>query len=113
MAHLVSAAGPRRLLAVLALALAPGGGGGRGGPAPAAVELRNLGLAQLENEQPAPAAASFRKLIELAPDDPLGYADLGLSLLREGNAAEARKWIAEALRRAPGHAGLLALDGDA
>ncbi len=102
---------------MLALALAPAlwlaSGCVSGAPDPAAIPLRNAGVAQLENDQPAQAAATFRKLIDKTPDDPLGYADLGVSLLRQGNSADALRWIGEALRRAPGRPDLLLLRGDA
>ncbi|MGB5476744.1 MAG: hypothetical protein WBO53_07010, partial [Thermoanaerobaculia bacterium] len=48
-----------------------------------AVELRNAGNAQLENEQPALAEEAFRKLIQVVPDDPLGYANLSIALMRQ------------------------------
>jgi tetratricopeptide (TPR) repeat protein len=82
-------------------------------PSPAAIQLRNQGLAQLENDLPAAAAASFRALIQEAPDDPLGYADLAVCWLRQGNGAEALLWIAQALRRSPGRPDLLAIQADA
>ncbi len=93
--------------AVLALALAV--------PAPLperALELRNLGIAQLENEQPAQAEATFRELLKVAPEDPLPYADLAVSTLRQQKNDEALKWIDQALAKAPGRADLLALRGD-
>ena len=39
---------------------------------------RMLGLSYLQRNQLAEAEAEFRKLTKLAPDDPLGYLDLGL-----------------------------------
>ncbi len=46
---------------------------------PELVELRNRGYAELENEQPANAAEIFRQLIKLAPEDPLGHANLAVA----------------------------------
>lgn len=74
--------------------------------------LRNLGLAQLENEQPAKADEIFRKLLPLVPADPLPYANLAVAALRRGKSEEARTWIGQALARAPGRPDLLALQGD-
>ena len=38
---------------------------------------RMLGLSYLQRNQLAEAEVEFKKLTDLAPDDPLGYADLG------------------------------------
>src|SRR5436305_1668122 len=96
------------LLLALALAAAPPP------PAPAetAATLRNLGLAQLENEQPAQAAETFRRLLPLTPADPLPDANLAIAALRQQQSAESLSWIAKALAKAPGRADLLALRGD-
>jgi Tfp pilus assembly protein PilF len=80
-------------------------------PKAAAISLRNLGLAQLENEQPDRAAETFRKLVPLAPSDPLAYADLAVAALRLQQSEVAAKRIGEALQRAPGRADLLAIQG--
>jgi tetratricopeptide (TPR) repeat protein len=96
------------LLALAALAAAPP-------PEPIssqAATLRNLGLAQLENERPAEAAETFRKLQELAPADPLAYANLAIAALRQQKSEEAQSWIAQALAKAPDRADLLAIQGD-
>lgn len=53
------------------------------------VRLRNLGYAQLENERPTDAESTYRELIELAPAEPLGHANLGVALLRQGQKEEA------------------------
>jgi len=79
---------------------------------PKAVELRNLGLAQLENEQTEPAEATFRQLLKVAPDDPLPYANLAVAALRLQKSEEALRWIGQALARAPGRADLLTIQGD-
>ncbi|HEX3555010.1 MAG TPA: FG-GAP-like repeat-containing protein [Thermoanaerobaculia bacterium] len=95
------------LLLALALAAAP-----PPTPAETAATLRNLGLAQLENEQPAQAAETFRRLLPLTPADPLPYANLAIAALRQQKSEEALSWIAQALAKAPGRADLLALRGD-
>ncbi|MFL6291167.1 MAG: FG-GAP-like repeat-containing protein [Thermoanaerobaculia bacterium] len=76
------------------------------------MELRNLGLAQLENEEPAEAEKTFRELLKAAPGDPLPYANLAVSALRQQKNDEALAWIGQALAKAPGRADLLALRGD-
>src|SRR5947199_65002 len=89
-----------RPLLLLALALAAAAPP----PAPAetAATLRNLGLAQLENEQPAQAAETFHRLLPLTPADPLPYANLAIAALRQQKSEEALSWIAQALAKAPG-----------
>jgi tetratricopeptide (TPR) repeat protein len=80
--------------------------------APAALPLRDRGVAQLENEQPGPAEATFRELVEVAASDPLGHANLAVALLRQQKGAEAQAAIARALALAPDRPDLLALQGD-
>ena len=43
---------------------------------------RMLGLSYLQRNQLAEAESSFKQLTKLAPDDPLGYANLGLTYLQ-------------------------------
>ncbi len=93
-------------LLLLALAAAPST------PTPQAAALRNLGLAQLENERPAEAAETFRKLAQLTPADPLPYANLALAALRQQKSEDAQSAIAQALEKAPNRADLLQLQGD-
>ncbi len=81
-------------------------------PAETAATLRNLGLAQLENEQPAKADEVFHRLLPLVPGDPLPYANLAVAALRRQKAEEAQSWISQGLAKAPGRADLLALQGD-
>jgi cytochrome c-type biogenesis protein CcmH/NrfG len=57
---------------------------------------RMLGLSYLQRNQLPEAEAQFKKLIELAPDDPLGYADLGLSYLQAGQYQDAEKQLRRA-----------------
>ncbi|MCH9649374.1 MAG: FG-GAP-like repeat-containing protein [Deltaproteobacteria bacterium] len=79
---------------------------------PQALELRDTGLAQLENEAPEQAEETFRQLLEVAPEDPLGYANLGIALLRQQKLEEAEAALENALAKAPGRGDLLALRGD-
>lgn len=75
-------------------------------PPPAALELRDRGYALLENEKPAEAEGVFRQLIEVYPADPLGYANLAISLLRQEDAAGALAAINQAQSKARGRADL-------
>ncbi len=60
---------------------------------PASIEdlftTRSMGLNYLNRGQLPEAETQFRKLISLAPADPLGYANLGLTYLRAGRYKEA------------------------
>ncbi len=49
---------------------------------------RTLGLAYLEENKLNEAEAEFLKLIELAPEEAMGYANLGLVYLRQGKHQE-------------------------
>lgn len=67
---------------------------------------RNLGLAYLEENNLPEAAKEFQTLIEIAPEEPLGYANLGLAYLRMmDNLEMAEKWLQEALILEPDHPG--------
>jgi Flp pilus assembly protein TadD len=55
-----------------------------------------LGVNYLQRNQLPEAEAEFKKLIELAPDDPLGYANLGLTYLQAGRYDEAEKQLSRA-----------------
>ncbi len=91
---------PRVRLAVVAAALLIVAGACR--KEPASVEelytTRTLALSYLRRNQLPEAEAEFKKLIELAPDDPLGYADLGLTYLQAGRYPEAEKQLERARR---------------
>ncbi|MEX2109371.1 MAG: FG-GAP-like repeat-containing protein [Gemmatimonadaceae bacterium] len=65
---------------------------------------RMLGHSYLQRNQLAEAESEFKKLIELAPDDPLGYANLGLTYLQGGRYAEAEKELQRARELEPGGA---------
>jgi len=74
--------------------------------------LRDLGIAQLENERPADAEKAFADLLKVVPEDPLGYADLAVAALRQQHYPEALAAVDKALAKAPGRADLLALRGE-
>lgn len=57
---------------------------------------RMLGTGYLQRNQLPEAEAEFKKLTKLAPNDPLGYADLGLTYLQAGRYAEAEKQLRRA-----------------
>ena len=86
--------------------------GSRAAPPPEAYALRNLGSAQLENERPAEAEATYRKLVAAAPRDPLGHANLAIALLRQQKFDEALASIDAALALAPKRADLVAIRGE-
>jgi len=79
---------------------------------PQVVELRNLGYAELENEQPAVAEEHFQALIKLAPEEPLGHANLAIAALRQQKFDLALDAIAAALAIAPSSGALLAIKAD-
>jgi len=68
------------------------------------VSHRSLGLAYLEEERYSAAAEEFRNLITIAPKEPLGYANLGLTYLRMSEEFEnAEKWLQKAIVIEPNH----------
>lgn len=77
-----------------------------------ALRLRNNGLAELENEQPARAEALFRELMPLTPEDPLPYANLAIATLRQQKFDEADEWIEQALGKAPEDPEVQAIQGE-
>ncbi|MDH3651532.1 MAG: FG-GAP-like repeat-containing protein, partial [Saprospiraceae bacterium] len=62
---------------------------------------RVLGLAYLEEDRLEEAEVAFSKLIELAPKEGLGYANLGLVYLRQGKYPESREQLERALKKDP------------
>lgn len=62
---------------------------------------RALGLSYLQRNQLAEAEVEFKKLVELAPDDPLGPASLGLTYLQAGRYADAEKQLDRARKLDP------------
>ena len=57
---------------------------------------RMLGLSYLQRNQLPEAETQFKKLVDLAPDDPLGYMDLGLTYLQSGRYQEAERELRRA-----------------
>jgi len=65
----------------------------------AILTARTLGLAYLRSEQLAQAETAFSKIVALAPDQALGYANLGLVHLRLGRYDVAEREIRRAAAR--------------
>ena len=59
-------------------------------------QAQALGLGYLETGQLPQAEAQFKKVIDLAPKDPLGYANLGVTYLRSSRFDEAEKQLRRA-----------------
>jgi tetratricopeptide (TPR) repeat protein len=77
-----------------------------------ALRLRNLSLAELENEQPGKAEEILKRLVASTPDDPLPYANLAIATLRQQRFDEALDWIDQGLEVAPDQPELLAIKGE-
>ncbi|HKW11227.1 MAG TPA: FG-GAP-like repeat-containing protein [Gemmatimonadaceae bacterium] len=84
----------RRLVAALAIANTAC----RSKPAPVEelYSTRMLGMSYLQRNQLVQAESAFKKLVQLAPDDPLGYANLGLTYLQAGRYPDAEKQLLRA-----------------
>ncbi len=67
---------------------------------PDMITTRTMGLAYLEENKLPEAETAFKELIRIAPDEALGYANLGLVYIRLGNYQEAEKQLRFALERA-------------
>ena len=102
----------RKLPAVLVLAALAAAGAACAQPSEEMVRLRNLGYAQLENEQATEAESTYRRLIELLPEEPLGHANLGVALLREDRHEDALAAIDRALDLDGDRADLLLIRAD-
>jgi tetratricopeptide (TPR) repeat protein len=72
---------------------------------------RNVGLAALEEGNPAEAAKRFDEVRRLAPSDPLGWANGAVAAMRAGDLPGAARLLAQALRLAGDDARVLALEG--
>lgn len=66
-----------------------------------AIHHQNLGLAYLEESQPNKAAEEFRALIDLIPDEAIGYGNLAVANLRLKNSEEAETWVKRGLEVQP------------
>ena len=62
---------------------------------------KNFGVAYLEQELPSDAVLAFKRVVELVPQEALGYANLGLSYLRMSQADSAMLWLEQARQRDP------------
>src|SRR6476660_3641057 len=93
------------LLICLFAALAPGANDA------ALQSAKNVGLAALEEGDLAEAAKRFEAVRKLAPAEPLGWANGAVTALRAKSAGDAKTLAAEALKRAPGDARVLAIEG--
>ena len=67
----------------------------------AAIRHQNLGLAYLEESQPSKAVAEFTALIELLPDEAIGYGNLAVAHLRLQQADAAEEWVKRGIAVAP------------
>jgi len=65
------------------------------------ITARTMGLAYLEENKLEEAEREFLKLIELAPDEAIGYANLGLVYMRMGKYEEAETQLKKALEIDP------------
>ena len=58
-----------------------------------AIRHQNLGLAYLEESQPSKALTTFTSLVELLPDEAIGYGNLAVAHLRLQQVDVAEKWV--------------------
>ena len=67
------------------------------------VTVRNAGFAGLEENKLDEAEAAFKHMIEIAPDEVIGYANLGLVYLRSRQFEDAEVQFVKALALEPGN----------
>ncbi len=67
----------------------------------AAIRHQNLGLAYLEESQPSKAVPEFEALIELLPEEAIGYGNLAVAHLRLQQGETAEVWVKRGLQAAP------------
>ncbi len=101
-----------RLSATLLLAALTPFAARAGQPTAEQVRLHGIGYAQLENEREAEAESTYRELIDLAPDEPLGHANLAVALLRQGRQEAALAAIDRALELGGDRGDLLLIRAD-
>ncbi len=65
------------------------------------ISAKSLGLAYLEENKLEEAEAEFLKLIDLDPDEVMGYANLGIVYLRMGSFEKAEEWLYKAIKKQP------------
>ncbi len=74
------------------------------------ISHRNLGLSFLEEERYSDALNEFEMLVNIADEEPLGYANLGLTYMRmSGELQQSEEWLQKALLLAPDHPDILFL----
>ena len=66
-----------------------------------AIRQQNLGLAYLEESQPSKALTAFTKLIELLPNEGIGYGNLAVSHLRLRKVDAAEEWVKRGIESVP------------
>ena len=76
------------------------------------VRLHGIGYAQLENEREVEAEGTYRELIDLMPDEPLGHANLAVALLRQNEKNAALAAIDRALELGGNRADLRLIRGE-
>ena len=67
----------------------------------AAIRHQNLGLAYLEESQPHQAIEQFQGLINLVPDESIGYGNLAVAHLRLKQREDAEAWVKRGLKVEP------------
>ena len=67
----------------------------------AAIRHQSLGLAYLEESQPHQAIEQFQGLVNLAPDESIGYGNLAVAHLRLKQDEEAETWVKRGLEVEP------------
>ena len=67
----------------------------------AAIRHQNLGLAYLEESQPHQAIEQFQGLVNLAPDESIGYGNLAVAHLRLKQHKKAETWVKRGLEVEP------------
>ena len=67
----------------------------------AAIRHQNLGLAYLEESQPSKAVEAFTALVELFPEEAIGYGNLAVAHLRLQQAGPAELWVKRGIAVAP------------
>ena len=66
-----------------------------------AIHHQNLGLAYLEESQPTKATAEFSALVDLLPDEAIGYGNLAVAHLRLQQNELAEEWIKRGIAAVP------------
>ena len=78
-----------------------------------AERAKNLGIGYLEQDQTTDAERVFREVVRSAPDEVLGYTNMGATFLRQSKIDSALAWLNEASRRAPDNTHVLHLISEA